>query len=519
MATPGLLYVTMQPKPGLSLDQFHEWYNNEHGPTRLRIPSIFSNGLRYQTDDPEKPRFCALYDVKDMKLLETETQVDVKRYFYDLVFSTQTGPYLPPQTLPESVTNGLLIISEEATIKDTEGAAEEYEKWFASEYASMISKVAGWLRTRLFKNSSIEDSSKTVYFAMHDFTPLNQLDADAGKECFNHQRRTDVFAKCVASSDLRRDTLFYTFGPAPRDLESLSRLPPSAAFTSADGKTITTPGPEPVIQSYINLPDSLEIPYRLEGNAAPQSPIVVFCNSLLTDLHMWDPFVAILKKQRPDLRILRYDTRGRHSIPQPAVAATLEQVTKDMFRVLDAVRIPRAYAIIGVSMGGATTLNAVLREDERAEKFIACDFNVTSSAANTQAWKDRILVAEEDDGQGIKKLATQTVARWFGPTSMENPELVSWMENMVAANNVDGFKHSCTALWDYDLKPKLDMCGVPGLLVVGEADGKGALVKAMQGFAGNLGLEGVKLAIVPGAGHLPMCEQPTAFWDAIKDFL
>ncbi|KAM3517540.1 hypothetical protein NHJ13051_008895, partial [Beauveria bassiana] len=52
MASPGLLYVTMQPRPGLPIAQFHEWYNNEHGPTRLSIPSIFANGFRYQSTSP-----------------------------------------------------------------------------------------------------------------------------------------------------------------------------------------------------------------------------------------------------------------------------------------------------------------------------------------------------------------------------------------------------------------------------------------------------------------------------------
>ena len=42
---PGLLYVTMRPRPELSEAQFHEWYDNEHGPTRLALPSIFSNAF------------------------------------------------------------------------------------------------------------------------------------------------------------------------------------------------------------------------------------------------------------------------------------------------------------------------------------------------------------------------------------------------------------------------------------------------------------------------------------------
>lgn len=105
---PGILYVTMQPRPGLPIEQFHEWYNNEHGPTRLRLPQIFSNGLRYRAADGKDPEFLAAYDVTSMSHLETKTytslrenrspreaetigQVEVKRYFWDLV-STKQSP-------------------------------------------------------------------------------------------------------------------------------------------------------------------------------------------------------------------------------------------------------------------------------------------------------------------------------------------------------------------------------------------------------------------------------------------
>src|SRR3954468_2834882 len=76
MPTPGLLYVTMQPSPSLPPSKFHDWYNNEHGPTRLRLPFI-SNGFRYRANDlspssahsPSQPEWMALYDITDMNTL------------------------------------------------------------------------------------------------------------------------------------------------------------------------------------------------------------------------------------------------------------------------------------------------------------------------------------------------------------------------------------------------------------------------------------------------------------------
>lgn len=538
MSPPGTLYVTMQPRAGLDKHQFHDWYNNEHGPTRLRIPQIFSNGLRYRATDGLTPSYLAAYDVVSMSLLDTDTyltlranrscreadtigQVEVTRYMYDLLYTKQKDAFVPTEELSNDQAEGLVTVAAKITTTDVDKAGEEYCKWFEEEHADMLAGVSGWLRSRLFRASAL-DGGKTTYLALHDYAKQNGLGGDAHKASMDNPRRTAIFEKYVAAKERRTYSLFYVFGPAPRDLQSLSHREDtmSTRFKSPDSTTSTTPGTGAVITSVISTPDSLSIPYRLEGNPSPYAPTVALGNSLLTSLHMWDPFVAILKKQRPDLRILRYDTRGRHAIPQPPVPATLDTVAEDLRTVLDALRITKLHSLIGVSMGGATTLQFAIKYPQRLSSFVACDFNATSSAANTQAWKDRISVAEADNNTGIATLAGQTVGRWFHPDTMANKaETVAWMTAMVAENNVQGFANSCTTLWEYDLKPGMGGCDVPGLFVVGESDGKGALVKAMDGFRGLLGNKGADLVVVPEAGHLPMCENPEGFWEAVKDFI
>ncbi|POR34578.1 3-oxoadipate enol-lactonase 2 [Tolypocladium paradoxum] len=535
MSPPGILFVTMQPRPGLPPAQFHEWYNNEHGPTRLRLPHIFSNGLRYASDDGA-PRFMAVYDVTAMRHLDTETytalranrspreaatigQVDVARSFYDLLHTKQAPLFAPIESLADDEAAGIVTLAVDVATTAAPDAGERYREWFVAEHVEMLARVPGWLRSRLFRTSSLEGSDKVVYFALHDYARENGLGGAEHEAAMATPSRSDVLDKYVASERRRTWKLFYVFGPAPRELSALSSLPQTAAFTSPDKRTSTVPGSEAAINSYVTTADALSIPYRLEGNPSPGAPTVAFCNSLLTSLHMWDPLVAILKQTRPDLRILRYDTRGRHPVPQPPVSATLDAVAADLAQLLDALRIGKLHALVGVSMGGATALSFAITHPARLAKLVACDFNATSSAANTQAWKDRIAVAEDDSGRGIAKLAAQTVARWFHPASMAKPDLVRWMTDMVAANDVEGFKHSCTALWDYDMKPQMVTCPVPALFVVGEGDAKGALVTAMEGFRGMLGEKGAELRIVPNAGHLPMCEEPQAFWEAIQDFL
>ncbi|KAI0450410.1 Alpha/Beta hydrolase protein [Xylaria acuta] len=541
MAGPGSLYVTMQPQPRLPLEQFHEWYNNEHGPTRLRLPQIFTNGLRYQAVDNQEPTYLAAYDVKSMPDLETETytslrdnrsqreaetigQVEVQRYFWDRLLSKQSPLCLPIEQLTDEEAEGLTLVAVQLTPKEAVNSLEEIQKWYGEEHMDMLSKVPGWLRSRLFKVSSLEKGEPAKFIALHDYAKTNGLGGPEYQAATSTPRTKELYAKYATMSSRRIYSLFYVFGPASRDLYNLSLLPPAkSTFTSPDSRTFTTNSPSPVIESYITTPDGLSILYRLEGNPDPKAPTVAFCNSLLTSLHMWDRFIEIFKAKRPQYRILRYDFRGRHSIPSPPQPSTLDILADDINGLLTALRIPKLDALIGVSMGGATTLKFSLKYPSKLGKFIACDFNAASSPANTSAWKERIVAAETplgDGSPGIEKLAGQTVERWFHPATMQKKQdAVAWIKDMVASNDIEGFRYGCQALWDYDMTAQMKECAVPGLFVVGEGDGKGALVKAMDGFRAHLGQRGADLAVVPATGHLPMCEDPEGFWTAVEGFV
>lgn len=540
--TPGMLFVTMEPQDGLSLDQFHEWYNNEHGPTRLRLPAIFTTGQRYHATDGETPTFLATYDVTDMAILtqpvytdlranrspreaETIGQVAVKRHFFDLQSSRQADDYVPLAEQSDADAQGTGLVYVDVTLSDAEGAESELVRWYEEEHFGMLTKVPGWLRTRRFRTSRLDlppnGNAPLRLITLHEYKAVNGLGGPEHKASMDTAWRTEVFSKYVANKGRRTYSLFYVFGAAPRDLEHLAPLPASKAFVSSDAKTASTPGDrkDVLLESYVTTPDGLEIPYRLEGNPAPGAPTVAFSNSLLTSLHMWDDFVAILKKNRPDLRILRYDTRGRHAIPSPFVPATVSMLADDLRVLLKHLRITKLEALIGVSMGGATTFQFALKYPELVGKFIACDFNILSSDANTAAWKERIGIAEGSE-TGMETLAGITVSRWFHPETVSTKtEATQSMINIVAANDRDGFKYSCQALWNFDLREAAKDLRVPGLFVVGDGDGKGALAKAMGNFRENVGKGDVELKIVPQAGHLPMYECPAEFWESVKHFL
>ena len=65
----GLFYVYTEPG---SVDEaeFHDWYDHEHGPARLKVPG-FRGAYRYRALDDAKPPWLALYELDSPDVLDS----------------------------------------------------------------------------------------------------------------------------------------------------------------------------------------------------------------------------------------------------------------------------------------------------------------------------------------------------------------------------------------------------------------------------------------------------------------
>jgi pimeloyl-ACP methyl ester carboxylesterase len=267
--------------------------------------------------------------------------------------------------------------------------------------------------------------------------------------------------------------------------------------------------------------------YRLEGATDVQAPLIVLDNSVLTDYGIWDNFVKdfLSRPENKQYRILRFNKRGRYSSVGD-MPVTVDLLAQDIATLLDAFRVPRAAAVIGVSLGGATTLNFALRYPDRVAKFIASDTNPFAPPSNPSAWGERITTAEKtaatsSDGEPIvgEDLAEVTVRRWFVKESYDDPELAKEAERikqMVSNNSLEGFRKGVKALYEYDMREAMKSATVPGAFVVGAGDG--ALPKGMRQMSEDYAGKS-DFYEIPKAGHLPMVEQPQAFADVVTKVL
>ncbi|MEC9342794.1 MAG: alpha/beta fold hydrolase [Pseudomonadota bacterium] len=236
-------------------------------------------------------------------------------------------------------------------------------------------------------------------------------------------------------------------------------------------------------------------------------PWVVFSNSLVTDLTIWDAQVQALAGR---YNILRYDQRGHGGTSVPAGPCDFDQLGGDLLALLDHFAIARC-TLVGLSMGVPTCLWVLGRRPQAVERLVLCDGQVRTAAAGAETWQERIDAART---LGMAKVAEQTAERWFSPAFRASGGSAR-AEAVIAGMALEGYIACACALQAYDLSDVVPEIAVPVLLMAGANDGN--MPGSMQQLADTI--PGASFQLVPGAGHIPNCEQPETFNRNLLAFL
>jgi 3-oxoadipate enol-lactonase len=252
--------------------------------------------------------------------------------------------------------------------------------------------------------------------------------------------------------------------------------------------------------------NGITINYQIDGPEG--APWLIFSNSLITNLSMWDDQAAELKTS---FRVLRYDQRGHGDTQATDGKYSFDLLANDVIALMDALSIPRAH-FAGISMGGMTALFLAQHHAERFDRIIACDCGPASTPASAQQWKERIDLAAD---KGMEALVEPTVNRWFPPEFVATKApVLDKIRGMIKATPLKGFAGCAQALSDYDLRPGLAGISRPTLLIVGTKDATLAGIRQIKEA-----VPGAVLVELEGAGHISNVEQPAAFTRAIRDFI
>jgi 3-oxoadipate enol-lactonase len=246
--------------------------------------------------------------------------------------------------------------------------------------------------------------------------------------------------------------------------------------------------------------------YQIDGREG--APWVVFSNSLMTNLSMWDEQAAALSG---DFRVLRYDQRGHGGTDAPAGAYSFDVLTADVVALFDALGIGRAH-FVGLSMGGMTAVALAEHHPTRVDRLIPCDCGPASTPQSAQQWEERIALAKD---RGMEALVEPTIGRWFVPEFLSsNKPAVDKVRDMIRTTPLNGFVGCAQALSNFDLRPGLAGIKSPTLFLCGAKDASLGGTKAL-----NAGVAGSALIEIPNAGHISNIENPGMFTRTIREFL
>lgn len=246
--------------------------------------------------------------------------------------------------------------------------------------------------------------------------------------------------------------------------------------------------------------------YRIDGSAVDR-PWLTFCNSLGTDMHMWDAQVEALAG---DFRILRYDRRGHGQSTAPPPPYGLADLGGDVIALLDALAIPRTH-FCGLSIGGLTGQWLAIHAGTRIDRIVV---SATAARIGTaESWHARIADVRKS---GLEPLLPPTAERWFTQAFRHrHPDVVETVLTSFAATSTDGYIGCCAALGDADLRGRLGQIACPLLAISGADDPvcpPGDLARIAQDVP-----KGRHLSL-PGR-HIVNVESAAQFNAALADFL
>lgn len=238
--------------------------------------------------------------------------------------------------------------------------------------------------------------------------------------------------------------------------------------------------------------------YQVEG--PDEAPVVVFSNSLGTDLRMWD---AQARAFAGRFRVVRYDSRGHGRSDAPPGPYTLDLLAHDALALFEALGIARAH-VCGLSLGGMVALWLAANHPERVGRAVFAD--TAAKIGNEARWVQRIAAVRAG---GMRAIRDVVVSGFLSePFRARRPDLAQAIGDMLEATPPEGYIAACEALRQADLHAELGRIAAPALVVVGSRDESTPPAQAHE-LCDTIA--GSQLAILDGAAHLANVEQPDAF--------
>lgn len=198
----GLFYVYTEPGT-VDEAEFHDWYDNEHGPARLTVPGI-RTAMRYRALDGERPSWLALYELDGPEVIGSPEYQALGAKASDRDRAVGAGLAALDRRVYEQIgVDGLDVLPSPApvvlsvAISVPAGTEQDLAAWYDDEHIPMLLKVAGWQRIRRYRLTRSLDEPGPEFLSLHDLAGPQVLEEPAYRAAISTPWRDRIVASAL----------------------------------------------------------------------------------------------------------------------------------------------------------------------------------------------------------------------------------------------------------------------------------------------------------------------------------
>ena len=196
-----LLFVYSSPGP-VPVDEFTDWYDNEHVPARLALDG-FGAVNRFRAVDGQTPDWLATYEVRPGTLdqpaykavwenaSEREKRImaaaTIDRRLYAPISDSGFAGEAPPVLMAVSMSVSMSVPAAESAVADMEA-------WYVEEHIPMLLAVPGWRRCRRYRLAS---GDGPAYLSLHEISSQAAFDSSEYKAAVSTPWRNRIVESAI----------------------------------------------------------------------------------------------------------------------------------------------------------------------------------------------------------------------------------------------------------------------------------------------------------------------------------
>ena len=197
----GLFYVYTEPGT-VDEAEFHDWYDNEHGPARLTVPG-FRGVLRYRALDEQKPTWLALYELDSPEVIDSPGYKALAGQASDRDKAVLAALGTLERRVFEQISEDGSPVGRPApvilavSLSVPAESEADLAAWYTEEHIPMLLEVPGWRRIRRYRLVRGLDGPGPDFLSLHELAGPEVLEEPGYRAAISTPWRDRVVASAL----------------------------------------------------------------------------------------------------------------------------------------------------------------------------------------------------------------------------------------------------------------------------------------------------------------------------------